>query len=230
MPKNYCRVWPGLALLLCLATACQPPEHDTRVQQQVASAEATREEKTFKEQVEAFEDQGRDAWQKPEAVIALFGNLTGKVVADIGAGSGYFSFRLARQARQVWAIDIDPRFLKYIETKNEAQSEPLPIKTRLGKADTPGLAAGLVDAVLVVNTYHHIDARIDYFRAVWQAMKPGARLVVVDYKKGDLPLGPPDKLKLSVDTMQQELKAAGFRLLAADPVALPYQHVLLLEK
>ncbi|RMF57468.1 MAG: class I SAM-dependent methyltransferase, partial [Calditrichaeota bacterium] len=85
--------------------------------------------------VKHFEDPGREEWQKPDWVIEQLGDLQDKVVADIGAGTGYFSFRIAKKAQKVIAIDIDERFLNYIEEKNKTLQ--LPVETRLVEPDDP---------------------------------------------------------------------------------------------
>ena len=82
---------------------------------------------------------------------------SGKTVADIGAGTGYFSFPISKQAAKVIAIDIDQRFLDYIAQKKQTQKIGGNIETRLTKPDSSGLKPGEADMVLIVDTYHHIE-------------------------------------------------------------------------
>jgi 2-polyprenyl-3-methyl-5-hydroxy-6-metoxy-1,4-benzoquinol methylase len=174
-----------------------------------------------------FEDPQRAAWQKPEQVIALLGDLSGKTIADIGAGSGYFDFPLAEKAEKVIAIDIDRRFLDYIEDKNNALPQKLPIETRLAEEDDPHLAYGEADMVIIVNTYHHIENRPDYFNDVRKKLKPNGSLIVVDFFKREAPVGPPVEMKLSGETVTGELRKAGFEDLSLDTNTLPYQYIII---
>lgn len=221
----------GAVLWACTFVACDPPAEGGDAGSPKTGNEEQLHDQKFEQLVASYEDSSRNAWQKPEQVIALLGPLKGKTVADIGAGSGYFTFALLPLADTVVAIDIDKRFLDYIARKNrDRKNDTLKLKTRLGQADTPGLMPNEADAVLVVNTYHHIEARTEYFREVWKGMKKGGLLLVVDFKKGELPMGPDDKMKLPLSQMQRELTEAGFVLKKTDPISLPYQHVLLMQK
>lgn len=185
----------------------------------------------FETLVERFENKERDNWQRPDAVLALMGDLTNKTVADIGAGTGYFSFRIAPKAAKTLAIDIDERFLKYIANKHKTQyADSLRLETRLSQPNNPGLQPKEVDVVIVVNVYHHIDARTEYFRLVAQGLKAGGKLYIVDFKKGDYPMGPPDRLKIDVPQIRKELQAAGFARVQQASIDLPYQFVLVAEK
>ena len=106
-----------------------------------------------------YEDFGRVIWQKPDKVISLFSDLTGKTVADIGAGTGFFSRRLTNSAKKVIAIDIDERFITYLDS---IRTDVMPkefgekLEPRLSKIDDPLLQAGDVDAVLIVNTFMYM--------------------------------------------------------------------------
>jgi cyclopropane fatty-acyl-phospholipid synthase-like methyltransferase len=181
----------------------------------------------FETLVSRFDDPARDEWQKPATVIALLGDLSGKTVADIGAGSGYFSFRLAKKAQKVIAIDIDQRFLDYINQKNAGLAEKLPIETRLAAEDDPRLAPNEVDIVIIVNTYHHIENRPVYFANVREKLNKNGALIVVDYFKKELPVGPPTDIKLSEAAVIGELKKAGFENITVDSKSLAYQYIII---
>lgn len=181
----------------------------------------------FETLVSRFEDPARDEWQKPDTVIAMLGDLSGKTVADIGAGSGYFSFRLAEKARKVIAIDIDQRFLDYIDEKNASLPEKLPIETRLAAEDDPRLAPNEADIAIIVNTYHHINNRPVYFGNVREKLNKGGSLIVVDYFKKELPVGPPAYIKLSAEEVVEELKEAGFESITVDSSSLAYQYIIM---
>ena len=183
----------------------------------------------FETLVKHFEDPERETWQKPELVIKKISVLAGgtlkeKTIADIGAGSGYFTFRLARAAKKVIAIDIDERFLNYIRSKND--SLKLPIETRLVPEDDPELTFGEADIVLSVNTYHHINKRRAYFEKVRNALKPDGVLIIIDFKKENMPVGPPLKMKVTAQTAKEELKQAGFNSSEIDQESLAYQYII----
>jgi len=107
------------------------------------------------------EDRDRNIWQKPEMVISMLGDLNGKTVADIGAGSGYFAFRLTPKAEKVIGIDIDPGFISFLDSMKVRLPESYRnrFESRLAKPDDPMLGPGEADAVIIVNTYAYIDNR-----------------------------------------------------------------------
>ena len=181
----------------------------------------------FQTLVERFENPDRLRWQKPDLVIQKLGDLSSKTIADIGAGTGYFAFPLAELAGKVLAIDIDQRFLDLINKKNEALEKPLPIETRLVTEHDPLLMPGETDVVLVANTYHHIMERTEYFRAVREKLATNGLLAIVDFKKEELPVGPPVDIKLSPGSVVDELDDAGFSNISVDTQSLEYQYIIL---
>ncbi len=146
----------------------------------------------FEELVERFEGNDRDNWQKPYEIIKLFGDLNGKRIMDIGAGTGYFSFKLAEKGAEVIAADVDKRFLKYIADKKVELGDSL-VTTRLTEYEDPLLKEKEVDHVIIVNTYHHIDNRVEYFSKVYRGMQSKGKLMIVDFKKENTPHGPPKR-------------------------------------
>ncbi len=185
-------------------------------------------QRPFEELVAHFEDPSRDEWQKPDAVLAQLGDLQGKKVMDIGSGTGYFSFRMAKAGAQVICADVDERFLEYITKKvNQSETWATPrMETRKVPFDSPALKAKEVDLVLIVDTYHHIENRIDYFKAVKKGLKPNGRLVVIDFFKEEAPVGPPVKMKMSEEQVASELHKAGFQSIDIDVETLPYQYII----
>ncbi len=209
LPRRFCsRTGPAL-LLVGLATlaaaAAQVPHHPPRSAAEYASA---------------LEDPSRDAWQKPEQVVAAL-RLTGReVVADIGAGTGYFSRRLAQAAARVLAVDIDPELLRRID------EHPHPhLETVLTTADNPGLQPASVDLIFLCNVWHHIENRAEYVQKLAAALTPGGRIVVIEFHEGPLPVGPPPSMKLSRDRILAEFAAAAFKPVA-EHTFLPYQYFL----
>ena len=178
----------------------------------------------FETLLQRFEDPEREKWQKPDLVIEKLGDLSGKAIADIGAGTGYFAFRLAEKAKKVIALDIDQRFLDYIENKNTSLQKKLSIETRLVQEDNPKLSKGEADVVIVVNTYHHINNRPSYFKNLKENLRTGAQVMVVDFKKEDIPIGPPNEIKLAPEPVVGELIKAGFTEISIDIGSLDYHH------
>lgn len=184
------------------------------------------------EALEDLDHGDRENWQKPQMVISRLGDLSDKVVADIGAGTGYFTMPLARKARKVIAIDIEQTFLDYINRRLSHSSDRnnLNVETRLVKPEDPMLEPGEADLVLIVNTYGYISQRVDYFSKVRRGLKPAGKLVVIDFKKEPLPVGPPTETKLSSSQVSAELDSAGFRTVTVDFNSLEYQYTLTAEK
>jgi SAM-dependent methyltransferase len=181
----------------------------------------------FEKLLERFEAPERKTWQKPGAVVAQLGDISGKVIADIGCGSGYFSFRMQEVGARVLCIDVDERFLSFVESrKREAGIADNAIETRLVPYDSPGLAAKEVDVVLIVNTYHHIEDREAYFMKVRKGMRPGGSLVIVDYKAKRTRVGPPQHIRVSTSDIMSELREAGFTSFTVDQSLLPHQYIV----
>jgi len=159
-----------------------------------------------------FDDPARDAWQKPVELVAALELPEGATVADIGAGTGYFNDHLARAVGpegKVIAVDIEPSLVEHMRARalDEGTTQ---VEARLGEPADPGLRAAEVDVVLLVDTYHHIDDRRAYFASLRNAVRPGGRLVVVDYKAGELPVGPPEEARVPQAQVVNELVSAGW--------------------
>ncbi len=188
-------------------------------------------EKGAQDLVEEIEDKDRIIWQQPEKVLEMLGEIDGKTIADIGAGTGYFTFRLALESANVLAIDIDPQAIKYIDTTKLKFPEAIQnkIHTRLANENDPQLKPEEADAVILVNTYSYIENRIEYFSNLKKGMKSGAKLLIVDYKKKKLPegYGAPDELRVAMDSVENELELAGYRLMETDDTTLDYQYIIL---
>jgi ubiquinone/menaquinone biosynthesis C-methylase UbiE len=180
----------------------------------------------FNQLAARFEDPSRAQWQKPRKVMASLGPLHGKTVADIGAGTGYFAFRVARQAGKVIAIDIDQRFLDYIDHKKQTQKIGANIETRLTTPDSPGLKPREADLVLIVDTFHHIEHRVEYLKKLKKCLRKNGQLVIVDFKKMKTPPGPPVELRIAEGKVKSELKSANFTSISANSKMLPYQYVI----
>lgn len=181
----------------------------------------------FEQLVQRFEDPSRAEWQKPDQVIASLGDLSGKTVAEIGTGTGYFALRIARVAQKVIAIDIDQRFLDYIGRQLQDDTTLNNVELRLATEDDPLIKPLETDIILLVNTYHHIENRVSYFERLRRRAKTGSRLMIVDFRKGEHPVGPPHEIKLDSRTVAGELRSAGYAQIQTDSTTLPYQYIIM---
>ena len=184
-------------------------------------------QRPFEDLVAGFEDPARDEWQKPAEVLAFLGDVQGKTVMDIGSGSGYFSFRLLEAGANLICADVDERFLTYIDERMAREGVPTSrMETRLVPYDSSTLKPAEADIVLIVDTYHHIENRVEYFAEVRAGLKAGGKLVVVDFFKRDDPVGPGVAMKMSEDVVMAELREAGFTEFNLDVERLPYQYLI----
>ena len=180
--------------------------------------------RSAQEYARVLEDPSRDAWQKPHDVITALSLRPDEVVADIGAGSGYFSRRFVRHAGQVIAVDIDKDLLALA-----AKDAPPNHKTLLSAPDDPRLPAASVDTVFICDVLHHIENRPAYLRKLVAALKPGGRIVVVDFYKKPLPVGPGVAMKLSEEEVSSDMGKAGLKLMKSLNI-LPHQYFLFFER
>jgi SAM-dependent methyltransferase len=158
-----------------------------------------------------FDDPARDEWQMPARVIDALQLKSGQLVADIGAGTGYFTVRLAKSlaAPKVYAVDIEPSMVEYVKQRavREGLKNVVAVQAAADRTNLPEP----VDLVLVVDTYHHIPNRVAYFAGLKARMRPGARLAIVDFRK-DSPDGPPVEFRFTPAQISAELASAGFSL------------------
>jgi len=172
-------------------------------------------------------DPNRGEWQNPELVMRKFGDLEGKIIADIGSGTGYFTIPLSRRAKRVIAIDIEQRYLDYIEDRKlELPIEQADrIETRLTVESEPNLHTDEVDAVLMVNVFYYLSNRAAYMQIVRDALRKGGVLVLVDFKPGEMPVGPSEN-KVPSEHVVEILKSAGFENIVVDTKSLQYQYII----
>lgn len=181
----------------------------------------------FESLTRRFESPERDAYQQPDKVLEYIGDVSGETIMDIGSGTGYFSFRLVEAGANVIAADVDERFQEYIRIKKDRLGIPdKTLSLRKIPYDDPGLKPGEVDKVITVNTYHHIEDRRAYFQKVRSGLKPGGTLIVIDYFKKDLPVGPPKSMKIGRETIVEELRGAGFEKIETNDTLLEYQFII----
>lgn len=181
--------------------------------------------------IRALEDPSREEWQQPDHVVQMLNVHPSEEVADLGAGSGYFSIRLAHEvgpAGRVYAVDVDREMLAHIERR--AEEEGLQnIETIRSDPDDPKLGSRSVDLIFICNVLHHIENRAAYYPLLLRALRPGGRLVNIDFHKRDLPFGPPLEMKIDKKDCIREVESAGFRLVE-DLDFLEYQYFLIFER
>jgi cyclopropane fatty-acyl-phospholipid synthase-like methyltransferase len=203
--------------MLCLV-ACAPK----RVEEAHAHGHAGHRFEHAEEWAARFEDPARDAWQKPDEVIAALGLPADAKLADVGSATGYFSVRFARALPQgtVYGVDVESSMVDYL--KQRAETENLKnLSVVLGAFDDAKIPEP-VDCILIVNTIHHIGERPAYFTKLAASLKPNGRIAVIDFKKGSK-RGPPDADKLTVEQVAAELQQAGLALQSSWPF-LPDQY------
>lgn len=177
------------------------------------------------EWAKVFDDPKRDAWQQPEKIVAALELAPTMIVADIGAGTGYFAMRLGRALPQgrVIATDLEQGMVDYM--RDRAAKERLAnIDAKQTPPDDPQLGERAVDRVLVVDVWHHLGDRAAYAKKLAAALRDGGRVMVVDFKL-DATLGPPKQHRLPPEAIVADLQAAGLDAAVA-PVELPEQYVV----
>jgi SAM-dependent methyltransferase len=170
----------------------------------------------------------RESEEAPEKALDAIGIEPGMIIADVGAGTGYFARRMARRTGpkgKVFAVDIQPRMLELL--KKYAEREGLSnVETIVGKENDPLLPEGKIDLILMVDVYHEFAQPQTMLRKMKAALSPGGRMALLEYRKEDPEV--PIRLvhKMSIDEVKTEIEAEGFRL---DKVihTLPRQHILI---
>lgn len=173
-----------------------------------------------------FDDPARDAWQQPDAVVAALALTPGMVVADVGAGTGYFTVRLSRAVPQgqVIATDIEPTMVTYLAER--AQKEQLAnVRALQSGADDPKLEAASVDRILIVDVWHHIENRTRYASGLAAALRPGGQVAIVDFTL-EANHGPPKEMRLLPEAIIAELRTAGLDA-QVSPTKLPDQYIVI---
>lgn len=174
----------------------------------------------------------RAIWQKPELVLNTLGDVHDKVIADIGAGTGYFSFRLLPMTQKVIAVDIDPQAIQYLDSIASLIPEKFKsrFETRLATASDPKLMDGEVDIALLVNTYLYINDRVDYLSRLRSKLTDHGKVLIIDYKKKRIPIGPEAAMRIPLYQVEAEITKAGYTIVQSDDQSLSYQYILVARK
>ncbi len=174
-----------------------------------------------------FDDPERDAWQKPHDVIHALALKPDAIVADIGAGTGYFSMRFAHMLPKgrVYGVDTEPGMVKHLadRAKREGLKNVTAVAAEPGDPRLPEKA----DLIILIDVYHHVEDRERYFRQLQNSLKPGGRVAIIDFHM-DSPVGPPKSARIEPDRVKAELRRAGYAL-TQEHAFLPNQYFLVFQ-
>jgi SAM-dependent methyltransferase len=216
MRTRFIVVVAALALLPAMRAAAQSPHTH---QHSFGDAEKW---------AHVFDDPKRDEWQKPHQVIEALALRPDAVVADIGAGTGYFAARLSKMLPKgrVYAVDVEPDMVKYLGER--AKREGLKNLVAVVASPEDARLPEKVDVISLVDVYHHIEDREPYFRRLGASLKPGGRLVVIDFRL-DSPEGPPRNARIAPEHVKTELAKAGY-VLKDEHGFLPRQYFMVFRR
>jgi SAM-dependent methyltransferase len=174
----------------------------------------------------------REVWQKPDEIMDALGIADGSVVADIGAGAGWFTIRLARRVGPrglVYAQDVQREMLEAIG-RRVAKEGLRTVEPRLGQSNDPGLPVRSLDAVLVVDVYPEIEDRVTFLRNLARALKSDGRIGIVNFKPGNggPGPGPTEGVRVAQAAVEADIGAAGLHI-TSRRTFLPYQYLLVVE-
>jgi ubiquinone/menaquinone biosynthesis C-methylase UbiE len=174
--------------------------------------------------IKALEDPARDAYQKPHEVIEALALKPGEIVADIGSGSGYFTLRMAHHigaTGHVYGVDVSADMIRHLNERIR-DGGVLNASTILARPDDP-LLPQKVDRFVIVDVWHHVDDQAKYLALMKKQLKPGGQIVMIDFHKRDLPVGPPAAMKIAREDLIVQMEKAGFSV-AREHTFLPYQY------
>jgi arsenite methyltransferase len=217
--KNVCALFAASILFLSFAA-----QHSAGQGTKEQTEKMRQDPKAY---IAMLENPQRDAEQKPDEVIAALDLKPGETLADIGAGSGYFSFRLARKvgdSGRVYAVDINSDMILFMN-RHIRDKKIKNVTTILSAPDDPLLMDASIHRFFICNTWHHIQNRPRYLALMKKMLKPGGQIIIIDYKKGQSPGGPPPEMRMTRREVIGEMEAGGFKL-ANDHRFLPYQYFL----
>jgi ubiquinone/menaquinone biosynthesis C-methylase UbiE len=173
----------------------------------------------------------RDLWQRPDQIMDALGIADGSVVADIGAGSGWLTIRLARRVGPqglVYAEDVQKEMITAISRRVSREGLPN-VRAWLGSNNDPRLPAKSLDAALLVDAYHEIENRVAVLSSLARSLKPQGRIAVVDFKLEGTGPGPSPEERVSPDVVVKDAAQAGLKLIRQETF-LPYQYFLIFGK
>lgn len=175
----------------------------------------------------ALEDPQRDAYQKPHEVLTALSLKPGEVIADIGAGSGYFTFPIAHHLGpegKVYAVDVSPDMILHLNRRIR-DLKTTNVVSVLADPDDPLLPEQSVNRFFICDVWHHVENPSKYLGMIKKVLKPGGQVIMIDFQKKELPFGPPMEMKIAREDLIKQMESNGFRL-AKEHSFLPYQYFL----
>ena len=175
----------------------------------------------------ALEDPKRDAYQKPQEVLAALDLKPGEIIADIGAGSGYFTFRFARHVSErgtIYAVDVSPDMILHIN-RAIRDLKVTNVVSILADPDDPLIPVASVNRFFFSDSWHHIDNQTKYLSLMKKLLKPNGEVVMIDFHKKETPSGPPLKMRIAREDLLKQMSSNGYRLIK-EHTFLPYQYFL----
>ena len=229
-------------LVLMILSSCQPSGDTdqgvdlpvpTETAAPVSKGDTLSETKVKVKEKEMYENTNRMVWQKPEMILSILGDLENKTIADIGAGTGFFAKRLAQKADKVIAIDIDQRFLNYIDSVKVLEMEEMAaqrLETRLASPTHPNLKPGEADIIMIVNTFMYIQNKQGYLKTLRECLSANGTLMIVDFKRKRTDIGPPSGIRLPLYKLEEMMYDAGYTSIKTNDTALDYQYIITASK
>src|SRR4030067_1189372 len=218
--KNKNSVWLLFPLLLA-SVSCWSSHNqkntevpvDCPLKKQGVNARGMKPFEDVKKYIDFLERKDRNGWQKPEAVISSIGLKGSEILADIGAGSGYFTFRFSKELPRgkVVAIDVEPGMIRYIHHKAKT-SRIKNIEVVIASYDDPRVPEN-VDVVFMCDVLHHVKKRGEWLSKLYTEMKKSSKLILIEFKEGNIPEGPPASIKITSKEMLSLMAGAGFKLI-----------------
>jgi ubiquinone/menaquinone biosynthesis C-methylase UbiE len=213
MKRHIARfLWLAFPALLAWQTTSAPPQHEPSVRPGVN--DEYKNDPDLAKWKERFEKQGREIWDRRDEIVEKVGLKPGESVADVGAGTGFFSFLFSKRVGEkgtVYSVDILPEFVEAIR-KDAAARGLANVKPVLCKADSVELPPASIDAAFVCDTYHHFEYPKSTLASILAALRPGGRLIVVDFDRveGQSSQWILDHVRAGKAKVVEEITAAGF--------------------
>lgn len=238
----------AVVVLVLIAAPCQAQSESKRPDSAVSSNEgakapadcplrdkgAVHEHRTpfgsTEKYIDFLERQDRVTWQKPGAVIEALKLKGDEKIADVGAGSGYFSLRFASALPRgrVYAIDVDPAMIHHIRHRVRADTIDN-VEVILSDPDDPKIPRDS-EIVFICDVLHHVENKSHWLKRIHGQVEKGTRLILIEYKEGDIPEGPPEWMKMSPEEVTSNALGAGFIHVSTDNDLLPYQTLFVFVK